>query len=470
MKQIFLGMDIGTTNTKVLAIGENGDQIAIASNETLWRSKPGGRVEAIPEEIFQTCIQTIYDVLYKSKEKLGEVRVASLAITGLAESGVIVNPQGIALSNSVAWFDARGEEEMQALGAEFRHGFQSRTGLVFKAEASISTLLSFKNEGFDFSSKEIVWLNLQEYVAYRLTGTMASEPSLSSRTGLYDQSTFKMWQGAIEALGINENFVPEELNAGDSWGEINSPNFQFELIGALVTIAGHDHAVGALGSGATKTNQIFNSTGTSDAIFRTVPGVLTDQQRIDLTAMGVSAGRHILKEMSSCIGGSRGGLVLRRSLDLIGARRGERLKEIDKAWSPEIKFRDVIDLTQHKSISNDINIVVTGDAGPNELWAAALDYMSGENRKFLSGLDKVVGKHQSSVAAGGWIKMRSVREVKKTVLENLEFSNVEEAGATGAAYIASWLGQEKGDSLIDHINERVLNYIRKSEIKLVDSK
>jgi sugar (pentulose or hexulose) kinase len=470
MKHIYLGMDIGTTNTKVLAIDEFGDQIAIASNETVWHNKPGGRVEANPEEIFRTCLQTTYDAIKLSKAIHGEVKVASFAITGLAESGVIVDSQGLALSNPVAWFDARGEKEMHELGEEFRIGFQSKTGLVFKAEASISTLLSLKSEGFDFTNKDIIWLNLQEYIAYRLTGTMASEPSLSSRTGLYDQSTFKMWKGAKDVLGVNDSFVPEERNAGESWGEISSPFFESELIGAVVTIAGHDHAVGALGSGATQPDQIFNSTGTSDAILRTVPGNLTDQQRIDLTTMGVSAGRHVLANMSGCIGGSRGGLILRRSLDLIGARRGERLREIDEAWSPKIKFRDVIDLTQHKSISNDISIVVTGDAGPNELWAAALDYMAGENKKFLAGLDKVVGKHKSSVAAGGWIKMSSVREVKKTVMTNLEFSNVEEAGATGAAYIASWIGQKKGDTMVDHINARVLNYSKKNRSSTLASK
>ena len=53
MKKIYLGMDIGTTNTKVIAINDQGDEIALASNETLWHNKPGGRVEAIPEEIFQ---------------------------------------------------------------------------------------------------------------------------------------------------------------------------------------------------------------------------------------------------------------------------------------------------------------------------------------------------------------------------------------------------------------------------------
>lgn len=461
MKTIYLGMDLGTTNTKVLAIDSIGDQVAIASNETIWHNKPGGRVEANPEEIFHTCLKTIYDVIKSSQAIYGEIKVGALAISGLAESGVIVTSNGMALSNPVAWFDARGEKEMQELGEDFRIAFQSKTGLVFKAEATISTLLSHKSEGFDFSNKDIIWLNLQEYIAYRLTGTMASEPSLSARTGLYDQSTFSMWQGAKDVLGISETFVPEERIAGQSWGTINSPLFDIELQGVIVTIAGHDHAVGALGSGATRPDEIFNSTGTSDAIIRTVSGQVTDEQRLELTNMGVSVGRHVLQGMSGCIGGSRGGLILRRCLDLLGARRGEKLQEIDEAWNPKIKYKDVIDLTQHKSISNDISIVVTGDAGPIELWAAALGYMSDENKKFLAGMDKVVGKHITSVAAGGWVKMRSVREVKKTVMNDLHFSNVSEAGATGAAYIASWLGQNIGDTMVEHIDKRVLNYAKK---------
>mgnify|MGYP003345562769 CR=1 FL=1 len=79
IKNIYLGMDLGTTNTKVLAIDENGKQIAIASNETIWHTKPGGRVEANPEEIFHTCLQTIYDVIEKVKSQSSDVNVKALA-------------------------------------------------------------------------------------------------------------------------------------------------------------------------------------------------------------------------------------------------------------------------------------------------------------------------------------------------------------------------------------------------------
>jgi sugar (pentulose or hexulose) kinase len=454
MTNIYLGMDLGTTNTKVLAIDETGKHLVTASNETVWHNYPGGRVEADPEEIFNICLQTTKDAIGKAAELLGDVKVAGLAITGMAESGVIVNAAGVSLANPVAWFDARGEKEMNDLGEAFKTEYQSKTGLVFKAESSLSTLLAMQSEGFDFSQPGITWLNLLEYVAFRLTGERAAEPSLASRTALFDQSTQQTWKRAQELLKFEDDFIPPMRNSGDSWGNVTA-DFQPELSGAVVSVAGHDHLVGTLGAGATKDDQIFNSTGTADVIFRSVPGYLSDQQRLDLTNMGVSAGRHVLEGATSCIGGSRGGLVLRRALDLLGARRGERLTEIDEAWTPDRPFKDVIDLTQEKSISNDLSIVLTGDAGPNELWAAALDYMTNENRKFLAGLDKVVGQHKSSVASGGWIKMKSVREAKRKVMADLVFSEIEEAGAIGAAYIASWASQNLGDSLVDHIKQRI---------------
>ena len=455
MTHIYLGVDLGTTNTKVISVDAEGRHIATASKPTDWIVKPNGRIETIAQDIFDRIVSCIDDLLLETNKLLPSAKVAGMGITGMAESGVILGGNNEILAQPIAWFDGRGEEEMIALGDEFKIEYQSKTGLVFKPESSLSSLLSLKTEGFDFSRKDIVWLNMLEYVAFRFTGVMATEPSLASRTALYDQSSLSMWKRAQDALGIADNFIPEVRYAGDSWGTINSTEFSTDLQGVIVTIAGHDHSVGAAGSGATESDQLFNSAGTADVIFRSVPGTLTDEQRLARTTLGVSAGRHALQGNTSMIGGSRGGLVLRRALDLLGARRGPRMHEIDDAWNAERPFHDVIDMTQYKSISNDLQITLTGDAGPNELWAAALDYMIGENRKMISGIEAVVGTHKKALSAGGWTKLRSVRESKSAIIHDLEFSNIDEAGAFGAAYMASWAHSGSGESLIDHINQRV---------------
>ena len=139
----------------------------------------------------------------------------------------------------------------------------------------------------------------------------------------------------------------------------------------------------------------------------------------------------------------------------MGARSGEKLSEIDNAWKANYEFKDVIDMTQGKSISNDIKITLTGDAGPNDLWAAALDYMVSENSKMLSGIASVVGEHKSALGSGGWLKLRSVRESKSRIISNLRFSNIDEPGAFGAAFIVSWTAQGGEGSLEKHVSKLV---------------
>jgi sugar (pentulose or hexulose) kinase len=452
---VYFGIDLGTTNTKVIAVKESGQFIASARRATDWIVLPNGRIEADTNHLYKTVVDCIIELVATTTSIVGEFKVGGIGITGMAESGVILDKDNNILTQPVAWFDSRGEAEMNALGDEFRKEYQSKTGLVFKPESSLSSLLSMKSEGFDFKQSEIVWLNLLEYVAFLFTQTKATEPSLASRTALLDQSTLKFWQRAKDILGVSESFIPQQRFCGQSWGQVNSAQLPKQLQGAQVTVAGHDHSVGAIGSGATGVDQIFNSAGTADVIYRSVPGTLTDQQRFDLTELGVSAGRHALEDATSLIGGSRGGLVLRRALDLLGARAGEKLLEIDQAWDAKHKFKDVIDMEQGKSISNDIKIVLTGDAGPNDLWAAALDYMSSENRKMLHGISAVVGEHKTALGSGGWLKLRSVREIKSSVISNLSFSNIDEPGAFGAAFIASWTAQGGDSSLIDHVGKLV---------------
>jgi sugar (pentulose or hexulose) kinase len=451
----FFGLDLGTTNTKVIAVKDSGEFIAATRRTTDWIVLPNGRIEADPIHIYKTVLDCIQDLVIKTKEEIGNFKVGGIGITGMAESGVILDKSKKVLTQPVAWFDSRGEDEMNDLGDEFHHEYQTKTGLVFKPESSLSSLLAMKSEGFDFKQSGITWLHLLEYIAFLLTQTIATEPSLASRTALLDQSTQKFWQRAKNILGVSESFIPEQRFSGQSWGQINSSDLPIQLQGAHVTVAGHDHSVGAMGAGATGDDQIFNSAGTADVIFRSVPGTLSDEQRYALTQLGVSAGRHALQNATSLIGGSRGGLVLRRALDLLGARSGERLAEIDNNWRADHKFKDVIDMQQGKSISNDIKIVLTGDAGPNDLWSAALDYMCSENKKMLDGIAAVVGKHQNALGSGGWLKLKSVREIKSGVISNLRFSNIDEPGAFGAAFIASWTAQGGASSLVDHVGERV---------------
>ena len=114
--------------------------------------------------------------------------------------------------SAIAWFDERGKNELQELDLEFAANFSAHTGLGFKAESSFSKLLWRKRLGADIPVGSR-WLNALEYIAYRLTGTSITEPSLASRTGLFDQQTSNPWIPALEQIGADTTLIPE-LHAG----------------------------------------------------------------------------------------------------------------------------------------------------------------------------------------------------------------------------------------------------------------
>ena len=63
MTHIYLGVDLGTTNTKVISVDAEGRHIATASKPTDWIVKPNGRIETIAQDIFDRIVSCIDDLL-----------------------------------------------------------------------------------------------------------------------------------------------------------------------------------------------------------------------------------------------------------------------------------------------------------------------------------------------------------------------------------------------------------------------
>jgi hypothetical protein len=90
------------------------------------------------------------------------------------------------------------------------------------------------------------------------------------------------------------------------------------------------------------------------------------------------------------------------------------------------------------AIDDDEVTLRLGDAaGPDLAWAATLEHVSGRAVDLLAAVGAVVGEHRAAVAAGGWTRMRSVRETKLRTIPRLGFSAIEQPGARGAALFAA---------------------------------
>jgi sugar (pentulose or hexulose) kinase len=459
-RELVIGVDLGTTDTKAVLTTPDGATVGFARRPTSWVQGSDGTLQTTGAVLVDDVLATIREALASFGRAGGESgQVLGLGIAGLAESGVVLDPHGRETSPVIPWFDERGRAELEALGPAFLAQFPRRTGLSVGPQWTLPKLLWLRAAGLEFGAGSR-WLNVPEFVAWTLCGEQVSEPSLASRTALIDQNTGAPWAEAFELLGLPAGFLPDTVAAGRAAGRITQCAAVPELQGAAVTVAGHDHPVAAVGAGATGPEDLFDSCGTAEVLLRVVPRILDDDDRSALVGLGIDAGRHVLPGQTVLIGGTRSGLVMRRVLGLIGASDPAHREELDRRWQDSPAGAESVRIGDGAIHDNDVTLRVRDGATPDLAWAATLKQLSQQTTALLAGITSVVGEHRAAIAAGGWIRMRSVRESKLRSIPRLTFCQVEQPGARGAALFAACAGlNEPG------ISERAQQFAATSEIR-----
>lgn len=447
MTDIVVGVDLGTTDTKVLLTSPDGIECGFARRPTPWTTTREGRHETTGAALTETALLTIRDALDELDTWTGTThRVVGIGIAGLAESGVVLDPHGAESSPVIAWFDERGGAELRAADPAFVAAFPGRTGLPVGSQWTLPKLLWLRAAGHPLT-RGSRWLSVPEFLAWMLCGEQVGEPSLVSRTGLVAQATMTPWEDALAVAGLASDFLPPLLDAGRPAGRVSSCPAVPRLVGAVVTVAGHDHPVAALGAGATGPRDLFDSCGTAEVLLRSVPRVLDDAERATLVGLAIDAGHHVVTGQTVLIGGMRSGLVMRRILALIGAHGAAGRDRLDRDWTDAPHARDHVTIHGAAIHHNDVTITLRDGATPDLAWAATLQHLAEQTSTLLAHINGVVGSYRSAVAAGGWTRMRSVRESKLATIPRLSFCQVDQPGARGAALLAACAAS--GDDRID---------------------
>ena len=441
---IVLGIDVGTSDSKILATTPTGIEIGSVSIPTLWRNHGGIYTDADPEVLISRLFSLLERAVEQAVGRVGPVSVDAIAVTGMAEAGVLLDEQGAAAHPIIAWFDPRGGAEMLGLPTQILDEFCGRTGLPVSALATIAKLAWMRGQGTVLRGRQ--WLGVPEFVVHRLGGVRVSEMSLVARTGLLDQDSSDLWPEALAAIDADASLVPPRVVAGTPLGRAGGPSVPAVLRGAVLTVAGHDHPVAAVGCGTVGADEVFDSFGTAEALVRSMPGTLDRAARERLASAGVNVVHHVLAGRRVLLGGTKAGLLLRRTLDLLGAGAGTRRTELDQA---ACTLQDAIaagdsdlDGIRVRGAANDdgtLHIDVTTDQiTPAAMWLATVANGIDEAARCLELMAAEIGPADAVVVAGGWTRMNSVRRAKSESSPRTRFSDRSQAGAFGATMFAAY--------------------------------
>lgn len=226
MSGVILALDQGTTSSRAMAIGLDGQVIASAQEEFPQIFPRSGWVEHDPEAIWRTQRRTVEQTL----ERLGGQKIAAIGVTNQRETVVVWDRKtGDAIHNAIVWQDRRTAQVTQALAAAGHEDLVSeRTGLVldpYFSASKIAWILDAVPGARERAKRgELAAGTIDCFLIWRLTGgrVHATDATNASRTSLYDIRTGRWDEELCGLFNVPMNLLPEVKDSAADFGVSDS--------------------------------------------------------------------------------------------------------------------------------------------------------------------------------------------------------------------------------------------------------
>jgi len=276
-----LGVDIGTTATKVALFDLKGTTVASATKEYKLITPTALEVEVEVETLWNVFKEGVRDVLTKSKVEPENVK--ALGISSQGETLVPISKNGKSLRRAIVWLDNRAQEEAKILHKKFDNEKSYMiTGQVKLVPTwPASKILWIKRHEPDVSKQVYKYLLVEDYIIWRMTGFFVTEASLLCSTCYWNIVTKKWWSEMIDFLGITPEQLPEIMESGEKIGNI-LPSAAQELgltVETIVSTGALDQACGTIAVGNIKPGIFTANIGAALAICATLEKPIFDPKR-----------------------------------------------------------------------------------------------------------------------------------------------------------------------------------------------
>lgn len=320
---ILLGLDLGTTNCKVLAMDRNGHIIASAAAPTPDLGPPtlpqaSAEYDAnVLWQLFAQLIQSLNLQISQSRNlanpqiprKASNLLhdVVGVCVSSMGESGVLIDATGEPCAPVIAWHDLRTKASLAFWRERITPiDLYHQTGLSLDHIYSASKLIWHREHTSQAFQRATHWLGLADWLTFKLTGVRSTSLPMASRTMLFDPST-RAWSERMLALAdIPAQLMPPLFASASVVGAVTSEAAMLTGLraGIPVSAGGHDHICGAIAVGAIEPGIILDSAGTAEAFMATLNhSIAAKVQELP----GLGCGCHTARDKYYLLGGILGG-------------------------------------------------------------------------------------------------------------------------------------------------------------------
>src|SRR3954452_15664311 len=310
-----VGLDVGTTAVKALALSGDGEIVARAEREYELSTPRPGWSEQDPEDWWRATEEAL--------AALDVGRPDGIGLSGQMHGLVALDSADAVIRPAILWNDQRTGAECAEI--EQRVGFERLVRLTGTRALT------------GFTAPKLVWMRHHEpenwdriahvllpkdYVRLRMTGERAIDVADASGTLLFDVARRTWSDEVLDALEIPREWLPRALESPEVSGETGD--------GVPVAAGAGDQAAGALGVGVDRVGPLSIALGTSGVVFAALDEFAADPQaRVHAFCHAVPGGWHAMGVMLS----AAGSLAWLRGVAADGTAFSELVREASE-WEP----------------------------------------------------------------------------------------------------------------------------------------
>ncbi|HYU37314.1 MAG TPA: xylulokinase [Gemmatimonadales bacterium] len=263
---LLLGLDIGTSGVKALLIDAAGVVIASATGPLSLSTPHPGWAEQHPDRWWEACLACTRQIL----DRQPPARIAAVGISGQMHSSVFLDRGGVVVRPALLWCDGRTTAECREITS--RAGGEARLREWVSNPAlegfTLPKVLWLRNHEPTAFARVATVLLPKDFVRFRLTGTLAAEPSDASGTLMYDPRRLRWSSEILEAVGLPMSLLPDVGGSAEVLGRVTPQAAAATGLaaGTPVVGGGADNACGAAGVGAVRPGDAVASWGTSGTV------------------------------------------------------------------------------------------------------------------------------------------------------------------------------------------------------------
>ena len=284
-----LGIDLGTSEVKLLLMADTGDIVATAGAPLEVARPQQHWAEQHPDDWWTATNSALAQLRAGHGADLARVR--SIGLSGQMHGAVLLDAEDRVLRPAILWNDGRSHAECDELTRREPRLSDITGNLAMPGFTAPKLVWVARHEPAIFAKTRTVLLP-KDYLRLLLTGEKVSEMSDAAGTLWLDVARRDWSDAMLGATGLSRSHMPRLVEGSSPSGTLRAALAEQWGLPRDVVVAGGggDNAASAVGIGAIRPGEGFLSLGTSGVLF-----VVTDRMRPN-PASGTHAFCHALPD------------------------------------------------------------------------------------------------------------------------------------------------------------------------------